>query len=42
MSAALVLTGGGAWSLDRVIARWFGREPEYAARRLREAHHPAG
>ena len=22
MSAALVLTGGGAWSLDRVIARW--------------------
>jgi putative oxidoreductase len=37
MSAALVLTGGGAWSLDRLIARWLGREPEYGARRLREA-----
>jgi putative oxidoreductase len=37
MSAALVLTGGGAWSLDRLIARWLGGEPEFGARRLREA-----
>lgn len=42
MSAALVLTGGGAWSLDRIIARWFDTEPEYAPRSLREAHHPIG
>jgi putative oxidoreductase len=42
MSAALVLTGGGAWSLDRVVARWLGSEPEYDARPLREAHHPIG
>ena len=42
MSAALVLTGGGAWSLDRVIVRWLGSEPEYAARSLREAHHSVG
>ena len=42
MSAALVLTGGGAWSLDRVIARWFGAERHYAPRPLREAHHQIG
>lgn len=42
MSAALVLTGGGAWSLDRVLARWFSREPEYAVRPLQEARHSAG
>ena len=42
MSAALVLTGAGAWSLDRVIARWFGAEPDYAPRALREAHHHIG
>lgn len=42
MSAALVLTGGGAWSLDRVIARWFGAERNYAPRPLREAHHHIG
>jgi putative oxidoreductase len=42
MSAALVLTGAGAWSLDRVIARWFGAERNYAPRALREAHHHIG
>lgn len=42
MSAALVLTGGGAWSLDRVIARWLGAERDYAPRALREAHHHIG
>jgi putative oxidoreductase len=42
MSAALVLTGGGAWSLDRVIARWFGADRNYAPRPLCEAHHHIG
>ncbi|MEX5215412.1 MAG: DoxX family protein [Nitrospiraceae bacterium] len=42
MSAGLILTGGGAWSLDRVIARWFGPERGYASRPLREAHHLIG
>jgi putative oxidoreductase len=42
MSAALVLTGGGAWSLDRVIARWFGGERDYAQGSLRQAHHSIG
>lgn len=42
MSAALVLTGGGAWSLDRILARWFSHEPEYAVRPLHEARHSAG
>jgi putative oxidoreductase len=42
MSAALVLTGGGAWSLDRVIARWFASEPEYAERPMREVHQSVG
>ena len=42
MSAALVLTGGGAWSVDRILARWFSREPEYAARPLGEARQSAG
>ena len=42
MSAALVMTGGGAWSFDRVIARWFGAEPDYPPRALREAHHHIG
>ena len=42
MSAALVLTGGGAWSLDRVIARWLASDPEYADRPLREVRHSVG
>jgi putative oxidoreductase len=42
MSAALVMTGGGAWSFDRVIARWLGAERNYAPRPLREAHHHIG
>jgi putative oxidoreductase len=43
MSAALVLTGGGAWSLDRVIARWLASDPEYDADRpLREVRHSVG
>jgi putative oxidoreductase len=42
MSAALVLTGGGAWSLDRVIARWLASESEYADRPLREVRHSVG
>jgi putative oxidoreductase len=42
MSAALVLTGGGAWSLDRVIARWLGTELDYAERPMREVHHSVG
>ena len=42
MSAALVLTGAGAWSLDRVIARWLGAERNYATRPLREAQHHIG
>jgi putative oxidoreductase len=42
MSAALVLTGGGAWSVDRSLARWFGTEPEYSVRPLPAAHHSVG
>jgi putative oxidoreductase len=42
MSAALVLTGGGAWSLDRILARWLAAEPEYTVPRIREAHHTVG
>jgi putative oxidoreductase len=39
MSAALVAAGGGAWSLDRVIARWLETGPRYAAQLQREARH---
>jgi hypothetical protein len=42
MSAALVLTGGGAWSLDRLLARRLAGEPEYAATEFREAHQTIG
>jgi putative oxidoreductase len=42
MSAALVLTGGGTWSLDRVIARWLGVERDYPQGSLRQAHHSIG
>jgi hypothetical protein len=42
MSAALTLSGGGAWALDRIIARWLAGEQEYAARPLREAPHSVG
>jgi putative oxidoreductase len=42
MSAALTLSGGGAWALDRIIARWLAGEQEYAARPLREAPQSVG
>ena len=36
MSAALLVAGGGKWSVDGLIARWLGKQSEYEPRAYRE------
>jgi putative oxidoreductase len=41
VSAALLVTGGGRWSVDQLIARWFDREEAGVTETARRRHYAA-